>query len=165
MILEIGSGTSKYHRMLIDDDVVHIDIDRSAFHVESLCDAHILPFVDDTFSLVFCSHVLEHCDNPLKVLYEIRRVCKSVVNIKVPNGSFFKSFKEDDSHIYSWNSLTFETLLCRVFPLVRVYSNFHVRYSSGVGLKSYVVNLFKGYVGATKFMFAGDNELIGVCHV
>jgi SAM-dependent methyltransferase len=39
-------------------------------------DAHELPYKDEEFDIVFCSHTLEHCISPAIVLYEMRRVLK-----------------------------------------------------------------------------------------
>ncbi len=44
-----------------------------------VADAHKIPFKDMTFDLVLCTEVLEHVDNPEKVLLEIKRVLR-------PNG-------------------------------------------------------------------------------
>ena len=41
-----------------------------------LGDAHTLPYKDNTFESVFLVEVIEHVDNPTKVLREIRRVLK-----------------------------------------------------------------------------------------
>ena len=39
-------------------------------------DAHHLPFEDETFDLVYCRYLLEHVQEPLRVLQEMRRVLK-----------------------------------------------------------------------------------------
>lgn len=51
-----------------------------------------LPFADNSFDIVYSTNVLEHVDDPRKVLTEAVRVCKEggSVQIVVPNfGSFF----------------------------------------------------------------------------
>ena len=42
----------------------------------SRADAHALPFADGSFDLVYCRYLLEHVQNPLQVLQELRRVLK-----------------------------------------------------------------------------------------
>ncbi len=37
-------------------------------------DAQDMPFEDDSFDVVYCRYILEHVNNPLKVLNEVRRV-------------------------------------------------------------------------------------------
>ena len=39
-----------------------------------LCDIHHLPFRNDSFDYVYCSHVLEHVDDPIQAAREIMRV-------------------------------------------------------------------------------------------
>jgi ubiquinone/menaquinone biosynthesis C-methylase UbiE len=48
-----------------------------------IADAHYLPFVDNSFSVVRCWHVLEHCRDPRKAASEAKRV-GGVVNAKFP---------------------------------------------------------------------------------
>ncbi len=48
-----------------------------------VADVECLPFVDKSFSLVRCWHVLEHCKDPQKALNEARRVGLRV-NAKFP---------------------------------------------------------------------------------
>lgn len=39
-------------------------------------DVHKIPFEDNSFDIVFCNHVLEHVDDDIKAMSEIRRVLK-----------------------------------------------------------------------------------------
>lgn len=39
-------------------------------------DIHEIPFEDDTFDVIFCNHVLEHVDDDIKAMQEMRRVLK-----------------------------------------------------------------------------------------
>lgn len=41
------------------------------------CDAEALPFADDTFDYVVCSHLIEHVDHPDRVLDELSRVARA----------------------------------------------------------------------------------------
>lgn len=45
-----------------------------------------LPFVDKKFDLVMSSHVIEHLENPEKLISEMWRVCKNRLVIAVPDG-------------------------------------------------------------------------------
>lgn len=39
-------------------------------------DIHEIPFEDDSIDIIFCNHVLEHVDNDMKALSEMKRVLK-----------------------------------------------------------------------------------------
>lgn len=39
-------------------------------------DIHQIPFEENTFDVIFCNHVLEHVDDDLKALSEMKRVLK-----------------------------------------------------------------------------------------
>lgn len=47
-------------------------------------DAQNLPFQDQAFDASFSSHVLEHCQDPMKALQEMFRVSRRMVQIIVP---------------------------------------------------------------------------------
>lgn len=55
-------------------------IDFGSKKYKSLClqnaDAHNLPFPDNYFDLIICTEVLEHVENPITILSEIKRVLK-----------------------------------------------------------------------------------------
>lgn len=68
MILNIGCGKEVYGD-------IRADICRSiATHV--ICDAHFLPFKDDTFDEVYSKNLFEHLRNPLNALREQKRVLR-----------------------------------------------------------------------------------------
>lgn len=125
--LDVGSGTlTKGHKYVQTEKMLHVDIDKRAFHVEVVCDAHYLPFMNDVFELVHASHILEHVDSPLMVIRELGRVSKGQVVIRVPNAShynFMTNPEESEGHIYSWNICTFKHLLEKCFLKVRVFSS------------------------------------------
>lgn len=54
-----------------------------------LADVHEIPFRKNTFDLVICTEVLEHVDDPKRVLLEIKRVLKDngVAIIELDSGS------------------------------------------------------------------------------
>ncbi|MBX9701278.1 MAG: class I SAM-dependent methyltransferase [Acetobacteraceae bacterium] len=71
-ILIIGAGDQRY-----DDpgEFVYTDVAFSA-GLDSICDAHDLPFPDGSFDLVVAVAVLEHVADPQRVVAEIWRVLK-----------------------------------------------------------------------------------------
>jgi SAM-dependent methyltransferase len=81
--LEIGPGKHPYCNpattLFLDK---HIDNRDGADNVDIISDATSIPVADKTFDYVFSSHCLEHCANPLKALFEWKRVIK-------PGGTLF----------------------------------------------------------------------------
>jgi len=89
-ILDVGCGDSVY----FDDDVDYtgLDIDDESSDIEHgrpqsfiKGDAHDLPFDSSEFNTVVLAEVLEHVDNPVKVLMEANRVAGNKVLITVPD--------------------------------------------------------------------------------
>lgn len=58
-----------------------------------------MPFADNRFTHVYCSHTLEHLHNPLHLMQELHRVClpDALLYIRVPYGSSDVAF-EDPTH-------------------------------------------------------------------
>lgn len=67
------------------------------------------PFKDNEFDYVFASHVLEHVDDLIKVMKELKRVCKSGAKIvvRVPHFSCGVSYR-DPTHKRLFSYFTFE---------------------------------------------------------
>lgn len=67
------------------------------------------PFEDNTFDLVYCSHVLEHLNEPVKVLEEIWRILKpnGKLILKVPHFSCRTAYGNPE-HKHYFSSLLFD---------------------------------------------------------
>ena len=115
MILEIGTGKGKRSKFQDFDNFVHVDIDKSAQHLEVQCDALSLPFRPKIFNETYPAHVMEHLENTVLFLSEIKRVTRYRLIIKVPNASFYKFMSSDKTHIFSWNQFTLKNLLDKYF--------------------------------------------------
>jgi SAM-dependent methyltransferase len=88
-VLEIGGGPTPFARSdILADRFIEDDTHRAApLVVDRLtvaCDAHALPFLDDSFDYVFCSQILEHLEDPKLFCNEIARVAKKGY-IETPN--------------------------------------------------------------------------------
>lgn len=153
MWLDVGSGRpSRFHQFLTGDDVIHVDMDRLAFHLEVVCDIYHLPFKADSIN-VHASHILEHLDDPLKAIAELKRVSSGTVIIKVPNASFYGWKPLSRKHIFSWNEFTLNNLLSRFFPKVSVSgSRRQIRRTKLEQFLMLVIHLFYG-----------QDELTAVC--
>lgn len=85
LVLDVGCGKNKR-------GTIGVDIRKTPV-VDVLCDAHYLPFIDGVFDGCYAYAVLEHVDNPIKVLKEINRVLRSQkwLKVLVPTDSRLRS--------------------------------------------------------------------------
>ncbi len=80
-ILNVGSSTEsvlgyKFWKYLEGEyKLINLDICPGE-NIDIVCDAAEMPFSDGSFDLVVCQAVLEHVENPKKVVSEIKRVLK-----------------------------------------------------------------------------------------
>lgn len=124
-ILDVGcGGFAPSHKPLKIENVVHTDIEKKSYHLEVLCDIHNLPFHTKTFRVAYASHVLEHIENPMKAIYELKRIAHVII-IKVPNASYYKHHPSSSTggHYYSWNEWTLKCLLEKFFDDVVIRKN------------------------------------------
>lgn len=119
-ILNLGSGSSRKTDILIEDPrVLNADIIKSR-HAHIICDANNLPFRSGAFKYCILSHLLEHVENPIQVLKEVKKAISKLIVIRVPNATFHNSVHESDNHIFTWNKNTLKHLLNKTFPGARV---------------------------------------------
>lgn len=85
--------------------------------------AYKLPFPKDFFSIVYCCHVIEHLENPIKAIKELRRVSKKYVIIKVPSLRAVL-YGERSTHFFTWSEYSLKHLLDRFFREVIIYSGY-----------------------------------------
>jgi SAM-dependent methyltransferase len=154
LTLDVGCGENK-------KGSIGIDLKRSN-QVDVICDAHQLPFVARAFDTVYCSHVLEHCNNPYQVLAEIKRVTKSKAIIKVPNLGVWDVL--DNAHMYSWSKYGFEKILKRHFNRVKVgfgmrILNLPYRYA----LLNRILSIID-YIATYALLHIINNELTAICY-
>jgi predicted SAM-dependent methyltransferase len=152
MELDIGSGIvgNPYHSFLEDERVCHVDINKSAYHLEVIGDIEHLPFRDSCVDVIHARHIFEHLRNPFRALEECYRVLekRGVLVLSVPNGSFFKWKSSGRTHFYSWNQYTLKNFLEQKFNDVRIETSMR---SLG-GRKRKLINLLLS-------LFMGENEL------
>jgi SAM-dependent methyltransferase len=101
LVLDVGSGDKPFWRAdvivdkyLDDDQQRHsgsMFYDKRKMFIKA--DVENLPFKNKVFDFVFCSHLLEHVENPDKAIRELTRVSKRGY-IEVPSGivDMFKPF-------------------------------------------------------------------------
>lgn len=85
-------------------------------------DVYDLKFKDNSFDVAVCTEVLEHLEDPVKAVSEIKRVTKKYIVFSVPNEPFFimanflrgkylKNFGNHPEHINHWTARGFESFL------------------------------------------------------
>ena len=126
MILDVGCG-DKPHGDVNCDRFFKYGSRVISFNPKEIknfvfCDSFSLPFREDCFEVVLAIHILEHLDNPIKAIQEMKRVSAKRVVIKVPNASYFKWKNSCEAHIFSWNQYTLRNLLERYFGKVTINS-------------------------------------------
>ena len=130
-----GTFTEEIAKALPEAEIFGIDIDRAAiayakkirpsFHFQ-VASGEKLPFSDKSFDLITCLEVLEHVENPKKVLAEIKRCLKDdgLLIILVPTESllfrliwFFwtkgKGRVWQSAHLHNFNGYRVDNLLNR----------------------------------------------------
>lgn len=74
-LLDIGCGNSPFKKFF--PNMNYTGIDKYIKREEVIrADAHNLPFIDDRFDVILCTEVIEHTEEPKKVLNEAKRVLK-----------------------------------------------------------------------------------------
>lgn len=80
LVLDVGSGDGPFPRADVLFDKYVFDTDRMSNLVIDrpfvMGDISALPFLDNSFDFVYCSHVLEHINNPEIAMKEMMRVGK-----------------------------------------------------------------------------------------
>jgi len=139
-----------------------------------LADAHYLPFQDHAFSKVHCFHTLEHLENPIQILKEMKRVVNGSIEVRIPNHlheafqcllvpkrrKYVKQF-----HKHSWDKKSLEKLGFRVhynFYFLNILRKPKRYYENCGSVKAFLIFLFYSF-GSTFFPFIPD-ELIARAH-
>jgi len=117
-ILNVGGSAGAIDNFLAEHarQVIGIDIDEAAIeHAQKsfrrdnlefrVADALNLPFGDESFDVVICSHVYEHVPDPARMFEEIRRVLK-------PGGACYFSA----GNRLMWNEPHYDLPLLSVLP-------------------------------------------------
>jgi len=114
---DLSKGEYAFNPSVFGDDVVYLDIGKPEGRIRKIgnwvvADAYNLPFRDESFEMVYASHVVEHLPNPKRFLGEARRVMKKKgqIIIKVPN-FISKNATEDPSHLHVFSPFSLRRLL------------------------------------------------------
>lgn len=83
-VLDIGCRDGEFKKYLPDNLYTGIDYNPQNLDVQ-YGDVYNLSYLDNTFDTVTLLEVMEHLENPIKALKEIRRVVKKRLIISMPN--------------------------------------------------------------------------------
>jgi len=96
IVLDVGSGPHPFYRadILADISIEGSRNDERPFVQADICD---LPFHDKSVDFIYCSHILEHVNNPEKALTELQRVGLRGY-VAVPSALWEELFGDDREH-------------------------------------------------------------------
>lgn len=107
MKLHLGCGKTYM------DDWVNIDASKKVqtdlvFNLDKINQRHRLPYDDNSVEAILASHLLEHLQNPMKLMQELYRVAEPgcICNIKVPHGASDSAWT-DPMHVRPYFPTTF----------------------------------------------------------
>jgi SAM-dependent methyltransferase len=86
-ILEIGSTDNYLKKIIRNKKILCTDVKKRKGVSEQ--NVEHLKLKDKSFDTVLCMEVLEHTENPLKAIMELKRVTKKRLIITVPNEPWF----------------------------------------------------------------------------
>jgi len=120
--LDIGAGSHFTHvpRAVNINATVKTDVlltDENRWFIDVVCDVQYLPFRDNIFDVVFCSHVIEHTENPLLSLKEVLRVTKADGVAEVCTPYRFSNDAKSVQHKHYFNKKWF----------LKTLRHFHIR--------------------------------------
>jgi ubiquinone/menaquinone biosynthesis C-methylase UbiE len=98
LVLEVGCHKGLFSGAVTDRGAFYIGVDICTYgaKIDTICDGCKLPFRDNTFHVVWSSHVMEHLTNPYDYMVECHRVLK-------PNGITINQVGldwRDPTHLY-----------------------------------------------------------------
>jgi SAM-dependent methyltransferase len=141
-IADLGAGGRR-----ITPDTFTIDL-LSGPDTDLSCDLHDIPLPDGSFDCVFCTGTLEHLEEPLRALAEIRRLLRSggIVHLEVP---FLQGFHPDPGDYWRW-TLPGLRLLCQRFGFEHLESGAHIGPTSAMAwiVAYYADGLLPGKLGS-----------------
>lgn len=112
-VLDVGCGTGTTHESRPRGDV-NIDVSMLAEGCKVpnfvRAEASHLPFADESFDTVFCSHTFEHIWESHDVLREFFRVTRRKAIIVTPN-VLYRGAHQDPSHKTYWTPYALEFML------------------------------------------------------
>lgn len=111
-LLDVGCGRGYFlhrvHQMRPDLDLIGCDVvDKLVYEGARLVQGRIesLPFDDDSFDVVTCSHTLEHVLDPARAVAELRRVARRLLFVAVPCQRYYYYTLDEHLNFYPQREL------------------------------------------------------------
>ena len=139
-LLDAGCGNGSVARMLSAHvrEVVAVDVEHSAEWSEdggvsfSVADVAALPFEDDSFDVVHSKDALHHMRDPVRALWEFRRVLRPGGTVMLVEGNRFNPVFYPHLTLLlgheHFTRQTFRRMVTKVFPEVR-FGGFEAHYA------------------------------------
>lgn len=120
-ILDVGCGTKPYFPFFKEKAEMYIGVDvDSALNADVVCVSENLPFANETFDVIVCTQVLEHVNDPKRVIAEMHRVLKgSGLIILSTHGVWNKHARQD---YWRWTDIGLKKMFS-IFKDVEVRNN------------------------------------------
>ncbi len=137
-ILDVGCANGDYIKILQDNGFNCTGIDINPEYIDKALEKGLnayvmrgdnLDFPDNSFDTILLFEVLEHVENPLEVLKELKRVAKKNILITVPNCTHFSELKRynltyehmlEKDHINFFTKKDLKDLLSKEFKYFKV---------------------------------------------
>jgi len=100
-VLDIGCKDIQFKKPIESLGFSWIGVDRNRIENVVTGTMESIPFSDDAFKFVFCSHAFEHTEHPIDVLNEFKRVSSplSMIFIVTPYPSYNQIHVMDSTHV------------------------------------------------------------------
>lgn len=109
-ILDVGCGVKPYLPFFKYKAASYIGVDTSlAPNVDIICVAEQLPFTDESSDVVICTQVLEHVNDPQKVLKEMHRVLKREGTLILSTHGIWRKHNPQDC--WRWTDMGLKKIL------------------------------------------------------
>ena len=120
-VLDVGCGTKPYYPFFKEKSETYIGVDvDSALNADVVCVSENLPFANETFDVIVCTQVLEHVNDPKRVIVEMHRVLKGGGLIILSTHGIW--FKHDPQDYWRWTDIGLKKIFS-VFKDVEVRNN------------------------------------------
>jgi SAM-dependent methyltransferase len=142
-VLDVGCDAKPYSPFFKEKAEIYIGVDvDSVLNADVVCIAENLPFANESFDVISSTQVLEHVDDPKKVIEEMHRVLKlGGVAICSTHGVWFKHAPQD---YWRWTDIG----LKKIFS---VFKDVEVRNKGGSVLCFFqILNLYIAWLPIAK---------------
>lgn len=154
-VLDVGCGTGEYLKYFSPES---LGLDISPLNLEEAqknnlrvkqADLNAPPALEEKFDCVFCSHVLEHVENPISLLRYIydHLEADGTAIISIPNENSlihlkYPYFTMNSNHLYSFSIANMKELLMHTgFELLEVHYDYYTEMTNRAGINKVLEKL------------------------